>query len=110
MQRLDGAHPQAGSLRPALLHWQGCCHQQPLSLQAWVGWLGPGGGVWLSWGGAMLAEHAAMTLRTKISRFAQSHNMLCMATASSGKGQSLRHCITVSGWRCAPEAATSIEQ
>ena len=66
MQRLDAAHPQDGSLQPGPGPHQGCCQEPPLRLQAWVEWPEPGGGAGAgaSWGGDLLAVHAAMTLQT----------------------------------------------
>lgn len=64
MQRLGAAHPQADSLQPGPggPH-QGCGHQLPLALQAWVGWLEPGGWAGASCRGGALEECAAMSLQ-----------------------------------------------
>ena len=64
MQRLGAAHPQVDSLQPGLggPH-QGCRHQLPLGLQAWVGWLEPGGWAGAGCHGGALEECVAMSLQ-----------------------------------------------
>lgn len=84
MQRLGAAHPPADSLQPGLGPNQGCGHQLPLGLQAWVGWLEPGGWPGASYHGGPLEECAAMSLQhtSVITHFARNICMVGKITVS----------------------------